>query len=35
VEEVEDLVVDVIDPGAPIAQVHRDSCGLSNEYRAL
>src|ERR687891_1315630 len=25
VEEVEDLVVDVVDPGAPIAQVHRDS----------
>src|SRR3970282_2011766 len=26
VEEVEDLIVDVVDPGAPIAQVHRDSC---------
>src|SRR5215510_2338123 len=26
VEEVEDLVVEFVDPGTPIVQVHRDSC---------
>src|SRR5436305_480206 len=26
VEEVENLVIEFADPGAPIAQVHRDSC---------
>jgi hypothetical protein len=26
VEEGEDLIVEVIDPGTPIVQVHRDSC---------
>src|SRR6266446_6441866 len=26
VEEGEDLVVELVDPGTPIVQVHRDSC---------
>ena len=26
VEEGEDLIIEVIDPGTPIVQVHRDSC---------
>src|SRR5207249_4425224 len=36
VEEAEDLVVEVVNPGTPIVQVHRDShySGLSG-YRAL
>src|SRR5437879_288390 len=29
VEEVENLVIEFADPGAPIAQVHRDSCARS------
>src|SRR5262249_50722896 len=28
-EEVEDLIVEVIDPGTPIVQVHRGSCSAS------
>ena len=34
VEEVEDLVVELVDPGTPIVQVHSDPCP-STEYRAL